>query len=206
MCYAAVYYAAVIIAGAVTAKSQVDQARYEKDVADYNAAVDRNQAVEVRNEARIQENEERQRAFELISRQRAVLASRGANIDFGTALQIQEDTALIGEINAMRIRESGEEQATALESRAELTESSGDFALKQGKLAAVGTVFSTIGSLGGAAGSLAGSAPKQDTGSVAVAGTTQGSQFSLSGQTSGSFAGQGGNTAVASRWFNFGST
>ena len=156
--------AAAIISGAITAKSQVDQARYEKDVADYNAAVDRNQAVEVRNEATIQENEERQRAFELISRQRAVLASRGANIDFGTALQIQEDTALIGEVNAMRIRETGEEQATALESRAELTEKTGDFALKQGYWNATGTMIGAIGqatSMG-----FGGSAPTQNTSGV----------------------------------------
>jgi len=195
----------VVIASAVSAKAQVDQAHYTRDVADYNAAVDRNQATSVRNDSRIQENEERTKAFQLISRQRAVLAARGANIDFGTALQIQEDTAMIGEVNTLRIRENNEEQASALEAKADLTERTGEFALTQGKLGATATMLQAVGS----AMSMAGSAPSTNKGLTTVSGSTSsssaGSTIGFNGGQSGSFIGQGNNTGtVSSQWYSMG--
>ena len=150
MCYPAVAYAAVIIAAGVTAKAQYDQGQFEKGVSQYNARVAENTAADVRSKARIVESEERQKASELQARQRAIFASRGAQVDVGTALSVQEDTALIGEINVLRVRESAEEQATALETQADLFRAEGEQAEKQGKAKATATTIGAVGKLAGA--------------------------------------------------------
>ena len=137
------------VSGAMSAKAQYDQGQYQKGVAEYNAAVDRNKAVEVKNKANTQESAERQKAQQLLSKQRAIAASRGATVDFGTVLDITEDTEMIGEINARRVREGGEAQVTALEGQATLGLSAGNNAASQGSMGAIGTLLGTAGTVAG---------------------------------------------------------
>lgn len=150
MCHPAVYYAAVIVAAAVSAKASYDQGQHEKGVSKYNARVMENTAVEVRNRANVAETEERQKALELASRQRAIFASRGVVVDTGTALRVQEDTELIGEVNAMRVRQEGDLEVSALETQAALTRRKGKAAAQQGTSKALSTSLGTIGKLAGA--------------------------------------------------------
>ena len=184
MCHPAVAYAAMAIAGAISAKASYDQGKFSKGVSEYNARVDQNAAQEVRNKGRIAESEERQRAMEFQSRQRAVLAARGVNIDSGTALQVQEDTGLVGEVNAMRIRQNTEQQASALREQAVLTRAEGKNAKRQGTAKAVSSI---IGSIGAAAGSAA-----------TAGGSASGGNSTL--WDSGTL-GTGGKGAVADKWY-----
>jgi len=187
MCYPAVAYVAIAAAAAISAKAKYDQGQYAKGVSKYNARVDQNAATEVRNKGRIVENEERQKALDLRSRQRAVLASRGAQVDTGTALKIQEDTGLIGDINAMRVRQNTELQAGALETQAALTLSEGKAAYKQGVAGAASDIIGAIGSIAGAKGGK--TVGKADLGAgLWDQGTTASS----------------GSGAVASKWYSYG--
>lgn len=183
MCHPAVAYAAIAVAGAISAKASYDQGRFTKKVSDYNARVDENAAKDVLNKARIVESEERQKAAELQSRQRAILAARGVDINTGTALKVQEDTELIGQINAMRVRQSAEQQASALQQQATLTRAEGRNAKRQGTTKAISTLIGTAGSLAG--------------GMAKTGGGTGDSALWDSGTL-----GTGGKGAVAPKWYS----
>lgn len=174
--------AAMAVAGGISAKASYDQGVHAKKVDEYNARVDENSAKEVRNKARIAENEERQKAAELVSRQRAVFAARGVNVDTGTALKVQEDTDLIGKVNAMRVRQNAEQQAQALETQAYLTKKEGKNAKRQGTMKAISTLIGTAGSVAGG---------------MSATGTTGGPPKLWDSSTLGT----GGQGAVASKWY-----
>jgi hypothetical protein len=138
----------LILAGVsalTTGISQYQQGQTAKKTARYNARVSENRATEVQNRAITAESEERQKASELQGRQRAIQAAKGVSVDTGTALRVQEDTALIGEVNAMRIRENARSQTEALETEAELTRFQGENAARQGTLGAISTVAAGAG-------------------------------------------------------------
>ena len=111
------------VSAGMQARSASQQAKHTKAVGRYNARVAENQAQEVRNVGIEQENQARQEARQLQSRQRSILASRGVQVDEGSALAVQEDTKLIGDINVLRIRRNTEGQAQALEQQGALTTS-----------------------------------------------------------------------------------
>jgi len=150
MCsFALVGLVGTLASGVMQAKASSDQANYQQGVAEYNAAVDKNMAESVRDKAVVVENDERQRAAQLHSKQRAIAASRGVDVDSGTPLDLQQDTEMIGEINALRIRQSAEDQASALETQAGLTLAEGKAAAYQGRLKSTATLIGTAGSVAG---------------------------------------------------------
>ena len=141
----AVQIGIMVVGAAMTARAQRQQGKHADAVGEYNARVGENQAQEVRNQAIQGENEERQKARQLQSKQRTQFAARGALVDTGTAADVQEDTKLMGDINAARIRGNAESQAMALEQGATLTRSEGAFQKSAGDNAAFATVVSTGG-------------------------------------------------------------
>jgi len=148
MCYAAIPYIVSAVGAVGSAKAQMDQASYDRGVAEYNAGVEENRATSIENKAIVAETEERTKAQQLVSSQRAAAAARGAQVDFGTALDLTEDTELIGEINALRIRETAEDEAAALRESAKLRRAAGAAGETQATTGALSTVFSTAGRLG----------------------------------------------------------
>lgn len=140
-----------VISAAYTANQQVEQGRYQKDVAEYNARVAENEAEETRRAGVEAENIQRRKTAELISKQRAQLGAANVDLGSGSALQLQEDAEILGEADALRIRSNFESQAGALDTSATLTESQGEFAESAGRTAAAGTLLSataTVASTG----------------------------------------------------------
>jgi len=148
MCDPTFAYAAIAISGAISAKSKYETGKFKDKQANYNAAILENQAVEVKNKARIVENEERQKSLQLRSKQRAIAASRGAQVDFGTALSNVKDTEMLSRVTSMRIREEGDLTANALISQAAMQRASGKRARRQGTLGAIGTLIGSAGAIG----------------------------------------------------------
>lgn len=143
MCEPTTIAAAVtVVSAAYTAKQQYDQGKYQKGVADYNARVAENQAERTRSAGVEAENIQRRKTAELISKQRAQLGAANIDIGSGSALQLQEDAATLGEVDALRIRRNYEDQGAALDTSAKLTENQGEFAAKAGRNAAFGTLLS----------------------------------------------------------------
>lgn len=138
--------ASTVLAAGVSAYGQYEQGQQAKATAEYNARVNQNEAQKTLTQARIMETEERQKASEMRSKQRAALAAQGVVVDEGSALQIQDDTTRIGEANVLRIRQNAEERAEALREESKLNLAQGNNAASQGMLGAVGTGIKGLGS------------------------------------------------------------
>lgn len=74
------------------------------DIADVNATIAERQAEHALERGREAETESRIRTRQLIGTQRARLAAQGVDVNQGSALDIQADTAAIGELDALTIR------------------------------------------------------------------------------------------------------
>lgn len=102
-------------------QAQAQQAQFE-----YKAAVDRNNALLAQYQAEdaikrgAQEAEtQREKVQQMIGKQRAAFGASGLQVNTGTALLIQEDTAELGELDALTIENNAEREAQALRMRSE---------------------------------------------------------------------------------------
>lgn len=128
------------------ASAQEAEGEYQEGVAQYNARVQENEAVETRNKATEEENIHRRKVAGLLSQQRAELGASGVQLTSGSALQLQENTITLGEADALRIRSNYDSQVASLETSADLTRSQGEFAKTAAENRATGTILSGIGS------------------------------------------------------------
>lgn len=144
---------------AISAAMQYRQARaqgqFQKDTADYNAAVARNEATEMQNIGIEEENIKRRETAELVSKQRAQFGASGVELGSGSAFQLQQDATTLGEADAMRIRDNYQRQAESIRQGADLTEAQGNFALQAGKNKGNSAVVSSVGKMFGAGGGAA---------------------------------------------------
>lgn len=135
------------VAGGMTAYQQYEQGKFQKGVAEYNARVAENEAQDVRNAGVERENIQRRKTAELLSKQRAQLGAANVDLGSGSALQLQEDTELLGEVDALRIRENFIDRADSIDTGAALTRRQGAFAKAAGRNQAGATLLSTAGSV-----------------------------------------------------------
>jgi len=118
----AVIQVAAALYGGYSANQQArQQAKATEDTAEYNARINKNEAVKTRNKGVEEENRQRRITAELLGRQRAQLGASGTEVDSGSALQLQQDTIELGEADALRVRSNYDDQARALDSSADLT-------------------------------------------------------------------------------------
>lgn len=137
---------AILVSSLFTAQQQRAKGKHQQGVAEYNARVAENEAQQIRNVGVEQENVQRSKTAELQSKQRAQLASRNIDLTTGSALQLQEETAELGEVDALRIRSNTENRVEAALSQADLTRREGQFASESSKGKAFGTLLSGVGS------------------------------------------------------------
>lgn len=130
-----------VVSAAFTAQQQVQQGEFQRGVSEYNARVAENEAEETRRAGVEAENIQRRKTAELISKQRAQLGAANIDLGSGSALQLQEEAAALGEADALRIRSNFEARARSLETGADLTLSEGVFAEQAGQTAAAGTLL-----------------------------------------------------------------
>ena len=95
----------------MTAKANSDMAKYQADVATMQAedAIARGQ---------LEEDRARRRAASFKGTQRSQLAASGVELDSGSASDLQADTAMLSELDALTIRNNAEREAWAYEARA----------------------------------------------------------------------------------------
>jgi hypothetical protein len=126
----------------IAAKQQGKQAQ---TVANYNAALLEQEAIKTRKKGAEAEGIHREKVANLISSQKAASAASGVEVGTGSAAQIREDTAVMGEADALRIRTHFGEAATNLETEAEFTRTQGTAAAKAGRQAFAGGLLSAAG-------------------------------------------------------------
>lgn len=135
-------------------KAQAENARFRAGVARNNKILaDRASAdatLRGESDARLQE----QRTRQLIGRQRAILAANGIVVDQDSALDITEDTASIGAMDAETIRRNAAREALNFDAQganfvaqSQLLENEGNSSASAGRRESFGTVLGGIGSV-----------------------------------------------------------
>jgi hypothetical protein len=142
MCTPTVQVVMMIASIAMQAKASSDMADFEEGKAEYNARVAENVAQKTISAGVEKENIQRQKTAQLLSKQRAQLGAAGVDIGSGTAFQLQEDTAMLGEADALRIRTGALEEASALMTKSELIKSEGEYAQIAGRSKVTGSILS----------------------------------------------------------------
>jgi hypothetical protein len=137
------------------AKQQSNQAKYQSAVAKQNQQLAEEQASAERREGYENMIEHRRKVAGLISKQRASTGASGAVTDFGSTLDIQEDTAAEGEMDALKIYQQGlnraygsDIQAANYGSQAKAYDYQASSATKGGWMNAAATAIGGIADMG----------------------------------------------------------
>lgn len=95
-----------LVAGGIGMQSQGirEAGKVNRDVARYNAQVSEMQAADALERGYAREMQQRFTTRATIGQQRAALAAQGFDLADDTALQIQQDTAYFGEVDALTLR------------------------------------------------------------------------------------------------------
>ena len=84
---------------------------YQRQVSENNAQTSEALAEDARQRGRAEERAQRLQTQQLLGRQRAVLGATGLQADSGSALGILGDTAALGELDALQIRDNATREA-----------------------------------------------------------------------------------------------
>lgn len=139
---AALSIGATVTSGFVQAASQRAAAKFQKGIFDYNAKVAEAQATIAEQRGSEMANRARQKARRLIGSQRAALGAQGLDPNAPASLDIQTETALIGELDAMTIRNNAALEAWGFRTQATGFTSQGRLASFAGRSKAVGSIIS----------------------------------------------------------------
>jgi hypothetical protein len=140
---------------------QQQAAESQAELSDYNASVADLQATDATQRGEEEANHYRQGVRTLVGEQRATFAASGVNVDFGSAGEVQQDSAFLGELDALTIRTNAareawgyKTQAYDFRKRADITRREGINAAEAGKSAARAGVIGAGTTLLGAGASL----------------------------------------------------
>lgn len=144
---------AVSAMGAIQqAKAASAAANYNAKVADMNAKISERRSEDALERGRQAEQRKRLEVAQIQGKQRAAMAANGVDLGFGAPLDTLIDTATMGEMDALTVRQNAAREAydfrvDASNGRAEanLKRMEAKSALTGGYLAAAGTAISGIG-------------------------------------------------------------
>jgi hypothetical protein len=128
-----------ILSTAFSVVGAISQGRQEKNAAEYNAAVARNNAIAARQQAAANAEAQGREARRRIGSARAGYGASGVALE-GSPLDIIEQSALEAELDRQNILYAGDLKASGFESTATLEES-------RGKSAMTGSIFKAGSSL-----------------------------------------------------------
>ncbi len=136
------YVAVSVVSIAVSAYSAVSAGNNAKDVADYNAEMQRRAALDAQQRGAADSADKSQEVRRLIARQHTIMGASGMDPNSGTNLGLMTETAGQGELDSLKIRYNAQRQAAGLNAQADLTTAQGDAAQSAGNMNAVGSIFS----------------------------------------------------------------
>jgi hypothetical protein len=113
-------------------EAQQRAANSQADLADYNAAVAEVQAQDAIARGAEDESRFRQGVRTLIGSQRAGFAAGNVDVGFGSAVDVQADAAMLGELDALTIRTNAAREAWGYKVQAEDLRRRGQIARKEG--------------------------------------------------------------------------
>lgn len=96
-------------------KAQQQQALYQSAVALNNQKIAQQYATAELQKGDVQEQEKRQQTAQAISAERAAVGANGLDVNTGSPLRLQADTAAVGELDAQTIRNNAQRAAYGYE-------------------------------------------------------------------------------------------
>jgi len=132
----------LMVAGGVTSASgQYASGKANQELANYNARIADVQAEDALARGRESESIQRKRTKALIGTQRARFGAQNIEINDGSALDVQADTAYLGELDALTIRNNAAREAWGYKVQAEDYRARGRIARMEGTYGAAGTLL-----------------------------------------------------------------
>ena len=138
---------AAAASAAISAVGAIQQGETARKTADYQAAVAENNAIAARQQAELEERQQREKSLRLMSTQRARAAKGGVLADQGSPLFVNLDTGEAAEIDALNIRRGGQLRATDFQSQAALGRFRGEAEEQAGYLKSGSTLLSGVSNL-----------------------------------------------------------
>lgn len=134
-------------AGAYTASAQRAAGEYEQQVAERNATIAEQQAEQARQIGNMEEERQLRRVRAVVGSQRATLAANGLDVNSGTALDLQAETAGFGAADALNLRSNALREAWGFKVDATNQRNAGRAARAQGNNQAAGTLLTTASNM-----------------------------------------------------------
>ena len=154
MCWMMAIPAAIAIGGSLLqAKGQTEDAAFQSNLMNQNAAFKNDTANETINSGDTAADWQRVKSGQAIGTQRSVQAANGIDVNSGSSALIQDDTAMLGELDALTIQNNAAREAYGYRVQAQQGLSNAAQTVKNGKTAAMGSI---LGGAGKAFGSFAG--------------------------------------------------
>ncbi|UEH06668.1 hypothetical protein [Pseudomonas sp. HN8-3] len=154
MCWIALIPAAIGLAGSMMqAQGQKQNAQFQSGMMEQNAAFKNQTANETINAGNTSADWQRVRTGQAVGTQRSVQAANGIDVNSGSSAQLQDDTAMLGELDALTIQNNAAREAYGYRVHAKQDLLNANQTVQNGKTAAMGSI---LGGIGGAFGSFAG--------------------------------------------------
>jgi hypothetical protein len=110
------------------AKSVEAQGRYQKSLSGVNAGYAELQAKDAIERGEKDAQAIKRRGKQIIGSQRAALAAQGVEVDSGTALELQEETSELSQVDALTVRNNAWREAWGYRAEAQAATSAGQLA------------------------------------------------------------------------------
>jgi len=147
MAWIATAVAITAVGTGLSAYGAYEQGKQAEKMAEYNAAVERNNALQAQMEAQVAAKAKRKEAEAMNKRQRALYAKAGVVAGEGTPLEVLAETAMDMELEALEIERFGKVTAQKHRDQAAIDIYSGKAAKRAGTLNAGATLLSGLGSM-----------------------------------------------------------
>ncbi|WP_313338504.1 virion core protein, T7 gp14 family [Stutzerimonas nitrititolerans] len=154
MCWmAAIPVAISLVSGMMGAQNAKQQGAFQEAMAEQNAAYKEAAARDAEKRGAVDADRYRRNVGQLIGTQRAGFAANGIDVNSGTAAEIQDDTAEIGEFDALTIANNAAREAWGYRVGADNDRMNAKMSKSNARSAATGSI---LGGVGSAFGSFAG--------------------------------------------------
>lgn len=131
-----------LIAAGISAYASISSAQTQEKATKYNYKVQKHAADDAVMQGNIRAQEIRERARKVAGTQAAGMAASGLDTTVGTPAAMLNETALYGELDALRTINNGQRQAWGLESQSEIELWQGRNAKRAGYYQAAGSLLS----------------------------------------------------------------
>lgn len=129
------------ISNVVGAVQSYEQGKYLNKVAKVNAGISERAGRDAVKRGNIDADEQRQQTGQVLGAQRAAFAANGVDVNSGSAGQVQNDTAAIGELDALTLVNNAAREAYGYQVQAMDQRQQGKLAKYQGKMDAIGSIL-----------------------------------------------------------------